>query len=69
MLFYIYLLLFFLTKSLERMVVGFAKDHLHLSDEDLSLVASNVREGDISILLREYEKEIKVRIRATITHL
>lgn len=44
------------------MVVGFARDNLHLSDQDLSRIASNVREGDISILLKEYEKEIKVNM-------
>lgn len=42
------------------MVVGFAKDNLHLSNEELSRIALNVREGDISVLLKEYEKEIKV---------
>jgi nuclear-control-of-ATPase protein 2 len=42
------------------MVVGFARDQLHLTEEELSRIALNVREGDISVLLREYEKEIKV---------
>ncbi|KAI9485906.1 MAG: ATP synthase regulation protein NCA2-domain-containing protein [Benjaminiella poitrasii] len=45
--------------SLERMVVGFARDKLHLSESDLSHLASDVREGDMSVLLKEYEKEIK----------
>jgi nuclear-control-of-ATPase protein 2 len=42
------------------MVVGFARDNLHLSELELSHLASDIREGDMSILLKEYEKEIKV---------
>ncbi|KAI7904856.1 ATP synthase regulation protein NCA2-domain-containing protein [Cokeromyces recurvatus] len=45
--------------SLERMVVGFAKDKLHMQESELTHLASNVREGDLSVLLKEYEKEIK----------
>ncbi|KAI7889453.1 ATP synthase regulation protein NCA2-domain-containing protein [Mucor mucedo] len=45
--------------SLERMVVGFAKDNLHLSELDLSRLVIDIREGDMSVLLKEYEKEIK----------
>lgn len=43
------------------MVVGFAKDNLHLSELELSRLAIDIREGDMSVLLKEYEKEIKVR--------
>lgn len=42
------------------MVVGFAKDNLHLSQEELAKLALDIREGDMSVLLKEYEKEIKV---------
>lgn len=42
------------------MIVGFAKDNLNVSEDELSRIAAGVREGDISILLKEYEKEIKV---------
>jgi nuclear-control-of-ATPase protein 2 len=42
------------------MVVGFARDNLHLSEPELTRLVSDIREGDISVLLKEYEKEIKV---------
>ncbi|KAI9268395.1 ATP synthase regulation protein NCA2-domain-containing protein [Helicostylum pulchrum] len=45
--------------SLERMMLGFAKDNLRLSELELSRLASDIREGDMSVLLKEYEKEIK----------
>ncbi len=44
------------------MVVGLARDNLHLSDAELSQLASDIREGDMSVLLKEYEKEIKVKL-------
>lgn len=43
------------------MVVGFGRDNLHLSDVELSKLAADIRDGDMSILLKEYEKEIKVK--------
>ncbi|CEG64716.1 hypothetical protein RMATCC62417_01642 [Rhizopus microsporus] len=46
-------------ESLERMVIGFAKDNLHWTEGDLAKLAEDIREGDISVVLREYEKEIK----------
>ncbi|KAG1470962.1 hypothetical protein G6F56_002391 [Rhizopus delemar] len=45
--------------SLERMVVGFAKENMQLSENDLAQLAVDIREGDISVVLKEYEKEIK----------
>lgn len=42
------------------MVIGFAKDNLHWTEGDLAKLAEDIREGDISVVLREYEKEIKV---------
>jgi hypothetical protein len=42
------------------MVIGFAKDHQHLSDQELQMLALKIREGDISPVLKEYEKAIKV---------
>ncbi|KAI8375111.1 ATP synthase regulation protein NCA2-domain-containing protein [Choanephora cucurbitarum] len=52
--------------SLERMVVGFAKEKLHMSDADLMRIAADVREGDMSVLLKEYEKEIKSPLKNVI---
>lgn len=42
------------------MVIGFAKDNLHMPANELSQLAIDIREGDMSVLLKEYEKEIKV---------
>jgi hypothetical protein len=56
------------------MVVGFAKDRLQLSEAELSHLTLDIREGDMSVVLREYEKEIKVRktskkpMRITVTY-
>lgn len=47
------------------MVIGFAKDKLHMPEHELSQLAIDVREGDISVLLKEYEKEIKVILELT----
>ncbi|KAK4512389.1 uncharacterized protein ATC70_003087 [Mucor velutinosus] len=52
--------------SLERMVIGFAKDNLHMPEHELSQLAINIREGDMSVLLKEYEKEIKNPLRNVI---
>lgn len=49
------------------MVIGFAKDKLHMPEHELSQLAIDVREGDISVLLKEYEKEIKVMLELTFT--
>jgi nuclear-control-of-ATPase protein 2 len=43
------------------MVVGFAKDKLQLSEAELARLTLDIHEGDLSVVLREYEKEIKVR--------
>ena len=48
------------------MVVGFAKEKLHMSDADLVRIAADVREGDMSVLLKEYEKEIKSPLKNVI---
>ncbi|KAG2234461.1 hypothetical protein INT48_004840 [Thamnidium elegans] len=45
--------------DVSRMMLGFAKDNLHLSELELSRLSSDIREGDMSVLLKEYEKEIK----------
>lgn len=41
-------------------MIGFAKDNLHLSELELNRLSSDIREGNMSVLLKEYEKEIKV---------
>ncbi|CAO3590763.1 unnamed protein product [Absidia cylindrospora] len=53
-------------QSLERMVVEFAKAHYHLSDTEITTLASQVRDGDISRVLIAYENEIKNPLRNAI---
>lgn len=49
-------------ESLERMVVEFAKDHYHATENEVRTIMKNVREGDMSLILKAYENEIKVII-------
>ncbi|KAI8098649.1 ATP synthase regulation protein NCA2-domain-containing protein [Halteromyces radiatus] len=53
-------------QSLERMVTQFARDHYHLSDDQIIRLASQVRDGDVSVVLRAYENEIKNPLRNAI---
>jgi nuclear control of ATPase protein 2 len=45
-------------ESLERMVVSFAKDH-GLPPSELDLIAEASRKGDLTVILQNYEDEIK----------
>jgi hypothetical protein len=49
-----------LLKSLERMVLDFVHDQRQLSDE-INL-SRRIRDGDLSMVLRVYEQELKVNI-------
>ncbi|KAI8844051.1 ATP synthase regulation protein NCA2-domain-containing protein [Chytriomyces cf. hyalinus JEL632] len=46
-------------ESLERMVVEFAKDHGVLSGTDLEAIRGRAERGDLSVVLRSYEDELK----------
>lgn len=50
------------------MVIGFAKDNLHMPENELARLAVDIREGDMSVLLKEYEKEIKVKVELMLVH-
>ncbi|KAL1923533.1 uncharacterized protein VTP21DRAFT_8513 [Calcarisporiella thermophila] len=50
--------------SLERMVMNFARQHYHLSDAELDTIAQRVRDGDMSLVLRVYESEIKTPLKS-----
>jgi len=54
-------------KSLERMVIDFARDNLQLSPEELVGISNKIREGDLSIVLKAYEQELKKPFKSTIT--
>ncbi|KAI8997768.1 ATP synthase regulation protein NCA2-domain-containing protein [Pilobolus umbonatus] len=53
--------------SLERMVTGFARDNLQLPEEEVALLGYKIREGDMSVVLKEYEREIKNPLKNAIT--
>lgn len=42
------------------MVLQFARDHHALSSSDAQQIMQNVRDGDLSVVLKEYEQQIKV---------
>lgn len=50
------------------MVIGFAKDNLQMPESELARLAVDIREGDMSVLLKEYEKEIKVKVELMLVH-
>jgi nuclear-control-of-ATPase protein 2 len=47
--------------SLERMVIDFGRDTQSVSPELLQELGAKVREGDLTLILKEWEKDIKVR--------
>lgn len=47
-------------KSLERMVIDFAKER-NCTSEELESISNRVKDGDISIVLKLYEQELKVK--------
>ncbi|RAH82969.1 ATP synthase regulation protein NCA2 [Aspergillus japonicus CBS 114.51] len=57
--------------SLERMVVDFVLDHREPSDEslasaDMNMIMNKVREGDLTPVLRAYEKDLRTPFIGTI---
>ncbi|KAI8365316.1 ATP synthase regulation protein NCA2-domain-containing protein [Radiomyces spectabilis] len=46
-------------ESLQRMVVQFAHDRYHLSESDMAALVTQIRDGDMSLVLKAYENEIK----------
>ncbi|CAG8475827.1 577_t:CDS:2 [Diversispora eburnea] len=52
-------------ESLERMVVDFAREQNNTSEE-LESISNRVKDGDISIVLKLYEQELKAPFKSTI---
>ena len=50
----------FRPQSLERMVVSLAQDKKSYTPHELDVLASRVKKGDLSDVLRLYEDDIKV---------
>ncbi|KAG0199325.1 Nuclear control of ATPase protein 2 [Mortierella sp. GBA30] len=56
--------------SLERMVLDFGREHYNLGQEDLAALSYAVHNGDISVVMRAYERELKTPLKgAVIGHL
>ncbi|CAM0140907.1 unnamed protein product [Umbelopsis sp. WA50703] len=53
-------------ESLERMVAQFGRDHYNLSDDQLAQLTIQVREGDLSSVLKAYEEAIKSPVKNAI---
>lgn len=47
-------------QSLERMVVDFGREYYGLDEYQVAILVQQVRDGDVSAVLKAYEKEIKV---------
>lgn len=43
------------------MVLAFGKDNYHLGPDELEGLSKAVHNGDISVIMRAYENELKVR--------
>ncbi|GJJ70175.1 nuclear control of ATPase protein 2 [Entomortierella parvispora] len=53
--------------SLERMVLDFGKEHLHMGPEDLERLSHAVHNGDISAVMRAYEQDLKAPLKGAVT--
>ncbi|RKP06882.1 ATP synthase regulation protein NCA2-domain-containing protein [Thamnocephalis sphaerospora] len=53
-------------ESLERMVVDLAREGGTLSERELAIIARNVRDGDLSVVLRQYETEMKTPLKSAL---
>ncbi|KAG0165135.1 Nuclear control of ATPase protein 2 [Apophysomyces sp. BC1034] len=53
--------------SLERMVVDYARDHYHFGADEILQLSAQIREGDMSLILKAYEQEMKRPLKNAIT--
>ncbi|KAF9576096.1 Nuclear control of ATPase protein 2 [Mortierella alpina] len=52
--------------SLERMVLDFGKEHYRMGQEDLAALSQAVHNGDISVVMRAYEQELKTPLKGAV---
>ncbi|KAF9199378.1 Nuclear control of ATPase protein 2 [Haplosporangium sp. Z 27] len=52
--------------SLERMVLDFGKEHYHMASDELGLLSKAVHNGDISMIMRAYEQELKTPLKGAV---
>ncbi|CAG8737538.1 18469_t:CDS:2, partial [Racocetra fulgida] len=48
-------------ESLERMVLDFARDQKQFTAEEINELSKRIRDGDLSLVLKAYEQELKVQ--------
>ncbi|KAF9083805.1 Nuclear control of ATPase protein 2 [Mortierella sp. GBA35] len=53
--------------SLERMVLAFGRDNYNLGPEELETLSKAVHNGDISVVMRAYESELKTPLKGAVT--
>ncbi|GAA6047664.1 hypothetical protein JCM3770_001615 [Rhodotorula araucariae] len=53
--------------SLERMVVDFARDEYALGPDELAALGDRVRAGDLTAVLKAWEKDIKTPVRSAVS--
>ncbi|KAG0333870.1 Nuclear control of ATPase protein 2 [Podila humilis] len=53
--------------SLERMVLDFGKEHYKMGSEELAGLARSVHNGDISIVMKAYEHELKTPLKGAVS--
>ncbi|KAG0226785.1 Nuclear control of ATPase protein 2 [Actinomortierella wolfii] len=52
--------------SLERMVLDFGQHHYQLTEDQLQAISEAVKNGDISIVMKAYEKELKTPLKGAV---
>ncbi|KAF9191137.1 Nuclear control of ATPase protein 2 [Haplosporangium sp. Z 767] len=52
--------------SLERMVLDFGKEQYHMGPEELKVLSQAVHNGDISVVMRAYEHELKTPLKGAV---
>ncbi|KAF9426702.1 Nuclear control of ATPase protein 2 [Podila epigama] len=53
--------------SLERMVLDFGRDHYGMGSDELSSLSRAVHNGDISVVMKAYEQELKTPFKGAVT--
>ncbi|CAG8824190.1 28704_t:CDS:2, partial [Racocetra persica] len=54
-------------ESLERMVLDFARDQKQFTAEEINEISKRIQDGDLSLVLKAYEQELKNPVKSTLT--
>ncbi|KAI8057789.1 ATP synthase regulation protein NCA2-domain-containing protein [Syncephalis plumigaleata] len=52
--------------SLERMVIDLVQEKGQLNEQELNVIRQTVRDGDLTMVLREYEREMKTPLKSAL---